>query len=79
MGSYLRRVKAKLGPAAATTATTHKIALIFYMLIRRQVEYDETIWARRDAERQKRLHLHLKRQAERFGYRLVPLQDNPAA
>ena len=24
MGDYLRRVKAKLGPAAATTATAHK-------------------------------------------------------
>jgi hypothetical protein len=72
-------MKAKLGPAAATTATAHKIAVVFYTMVKTQVEYDETIWARRDAERQKRLHLHLKRQAERFGYRLVPLQDNPAA
>jgi hypothetical protein len=75
MGSYLRRVKAKLGPAAATTATTHKIALIFYMLIRRQVEYDETIWATRNAGHKKRLEQHLKRQAERMGYRLVPVAD----
>ena len=75
MGSYLRRVKAKLGPAAATTATTHKIALIFYMLIRRQLEYDETIWAARNAERQKRLEQNLKRQAERLGYKLVPVAD----
>ncbi len=30
MGDYLRRMKAKLGPAAATTATAHKIAIIFY-------------------------------------------------
>jgi hypothetical protein len=30
MGGYLRRLKAKLGPAAATTATAHKIAVIFY-------------------------------------------------
>ena len=43
MGSYLRRMKAKLGPAAATTATAHKIAIIFYTLVRRQLEYDETI------------------------------------
>ena len=66
MGSYLRRMKAKLGPAAATTATAHKIAIIFYTLVRRQLEYDETIWAARNAERQKRLEQNLKRQAGRW-------------
>jgi len=53
MGSYLRRMKAKLGPAAATTATAHKIAIIFYTLVRRQLEYDQAVWAARNAERQK--------------------------
>jgi len=77
MGSYLRRMKAKLGPAAATTATAHKIAIIFYTLVRRQLEYDETIWAARNAERQKRLEQNLKRQAERLGYKLVPVADTP--
>ena len=75
MGSYLRRMKAKLGPAAATTATAHKIAIIFYTLVRRQLEYDETIWATRNAERQKRLEQNLKRQAGRLGYKLVPVAD----
>jgi len=75
MGSYLRRMKAKLGPAAATTATAHKIAIIFYTLVRHQLEYDETIWAARNAERQKRLEQNLKRQAERLGYKLVPVAD----
>jgi transposase len=79
MGNYLRRMKAKLGPAAATTATAHKIAIIFYTMVKNQVEYDETIWATRDTERQKRLELHLKRQAERLGYRLVPVEENTAA
>ena len=77
MGSYLRRMKAKLGPAAATTATAHKIAIIFYTLVRRQLEYDETIWAARNAERQKRLEQNLKRQAERLGYKLVLVADTP--
>jgi transposase len=67
MGNYLRRMKAKLGPAAATTATAHKIAIIFYTMVKNQVEYDETNWATRDAERQKRFDLRLKRQAERLG------------
>ncbi len=31
LGNYLRRMKSKLGPKAATTATAHKIAVIFYL------------------------------------------------
>ena len=29
LGDYLRRMKSKLGPKEATTATAHKIAIIF--------------------------------------------------
>jgi hypothetical protein len=32
MGDYLRRMKAKLGPPGATTATAHKIAIVLYTL-----------------------------------------------
>lgn len=78
LGNYLRRMKAKLGPKAATTATAHKIAVIFYTMVKNQVEYDETIWATRDAQREKRLETKLKRQAKQLGYQLVPLEQNPA-
>jgi transposase len=74
LGNYLRRMKAKLGPQAATTATPHKIAVIFYTMIKNQVEYDETIWEARDAQREKRLEAKLKRQAKRLGYELVPIE-----
>ena len=78
LGNYLRRMKAKLGPKAATMATAHKIATIFYTIIKNQVEYDETIWEARDAQREKRLEAKLKRQAKRLGYQLVPIESNPA-
>ena len=42
LGDYLRRMKSKMGPAGATTATAHKIAIIFYTMVKKQVEYDET-------------------------------------
>ena len=74
LGNYLRRMKAKLGPQAATMATAHKIAVIFYTMIKNQVEYDETIWEARDAQREKRLEAKLKRQAKRLGYELVPIE-----
>ena len=79
LGAYLRRMKARLGPAPATTATAHKIAITFYTMIRKQVEYDETLWAAREAERDRRLEAKLKRQAKRLGYELVPIQGRPAA
>jgi transposase len=74
MGDYLRRMKAKLGPAAATTATAHKIAIIFYTMVNKQVEYDASLWAQRDAMREKRLEARLRKQAAQRGYKLVPLE-----
>lgn len=79
LGNYLRRMKAKLGPAAATTATAHKIAIIFYTIVKHQLEYDETIWATRDAKREQRFQAKLKRQAKQLGYRLVPIEEQSAA
>ncbi len=78
LGNYLRRMKAKLGPQAATMATAHKIAVIFYTMVKNQVEYDETIWATRDAHREKRLETKLKRQAKQLGYELVPIEPKAA-
>jgi transposase len=49
MGGYLRRLKAKLGPAGAITATARKIAILFYTLVRRQVEFDNALWHATDA------------------------------
>jgi transposase len=74
LGDYLRRMKAKLGPAAATTATAHKIAIIFYTMVKNQVEYDASLWAQRDAMRDKRLEARLHRQAAQRGYKLVPVE-----
>ena len=78
LGNYLRRMKAKLGPQAATMATAHKIAVIFYTMIKNQVEYDETIWDARDAQREKKLQAKLKRQAKQLGYELVPMEPQAA-
>jgi transposase len=79
LGDYLRRMKSKVGPAGATTATAHKIAVIFYTMVKKQVEYDASIWAERDAEREKRFEAKLHRQARQRGYKLVPIEEKPAA
>lgn len=79
MGDYLRRMKSKIGPTAATTATAHKIAIVFYTMVKNRVEYDDTIWATRDAQRQRRFEAKLKRQAQQLGYKLIPTEEKPAA
>lgn len=79
LGDYLRRMKSKMDAPAATTATAHKIAIIFYTMVKKQVEYDATLWAQRDAQRDKRIEAKLKRQAAHRGYKLVPLEEKPAA
>jgi transposase len=78
LGDYLRRMKSKLGPAAAITATAHKIAIIFYTMVKNQAEYDLTSWAQRNTEREKRFEARLRRQAEARGYKLVRLEGEPA-
>lgn len=79
MGDYLRRMKSKIGPAAAQTATAHKLAIIFYTMVKKQVEYDASLWAERDIEREKKLEARLKRQANQRGYRLVRIEEDIAA
>ena len=46
-------------------------------MLTKQVEYDATLWAKRDDLREKRVEANLQKQAARRGYKLVPLQ--PAA
>ena len=75
MGDYLRRMKARLGPAAGTTATAHKIAIIFYTMVKNQVEFDMSLCARCDAVRETRLQARLHKQAAQRGYKLVPLEE----
>lgn len=76
LGDYLRRMKAKLGPAAAITATARKIAVIFYTMVKNQVEYDESKWAQLDVQRQTRIENNFRRQAQRMGFRLLPIEES---
>jgi len=50
--------------------------VIFYTMVKNQVEYSESIWATRDRER--RFETKLKRQATLLGYQLVPIEPKAA-
>jgi hypothetical protein len=47
-------------------------------MVNQQVEY-ESIWAQRDEEGVKRFEPKLKRQAHQLGYKLIAIEENPAA
>ena len=74
----MRRMKSKIGPAAAQTATAHKIAVIFYTMVKNRSNNDASIRARKDAEREQRFEARLKRQAHTRGYKLVKIEENIA-
>lgn len=42
LGAFLRRMKARLGPAKAITATAHKMAKILYLMIKEKTSYKES-------------------------------------
>jgi hypothetical protein len=46
--------------------------------VKKQVEYDTTLWARRDAQREKRFEAKIKRQAQQLGYKLEPIEERAA-
>jgi len=48
-------------------------------MVNNQVEYDATLWAQRDTQREKRFEDKVKRQAQQLGYQLVPIEEKPAA
>ena len=73
-GDFLRRMKAKLGPRGAIMAAARKIAVIFYTMVKNQVEYDSTKWAQNDLRRHQQIENKLRRTAQRLGFQLVPLE-----
>jgi hypothetical protein len=48
-------------------------------MVKNQVEFDMSLWARRDAVRETRLKARLHKQAAQRGYKLVRLEETPTA
>jgi len=73
LGDHYRRLKARLGPAAANTAMAHKLARILWHMVHNQVAYDESVFSQRDQQVTERLTRRLKKQAQSLGFDLTPL------
>lgn len=78
LGAFLRRMKQRLGPLAAITATAHKLARIIYsMLKNKQVTYKDAGAEYYEKAYQHRVLVNLKRRAKAIGFTLLPMA--PAA
>jgi transposase len=75
IGSFHRRMKSRLGPAAANTATARKLATIVYHLLKYKEEYidvDRLVYE--DRFRRYRIG-RLRKQAEELGYEITEIKE----
>jgi len=73
LGSFYRRMRAKLGAPQAITATAHKLARILYHLLTTGASYDESVFASAEHKQAVRHENRLRKQARSLGFQLVPL------
>lgn len=71
IGAFLRRKKSQLGAPKAITATAHKIARIFYEMLKNQTEYKDLGVDYYQNRYKERMLKNLKRSAKAFGLELV--------
>jgi hypothetical protein len=79
MGAFYRRMKAKHGPAKATTATAHKLARIVYFMLKNRTSYVDPGVTHYEQQYRDRAIRNLKRKAATLGLALVPFPAESAA
>ena len=72
----LRRKRSRLGAPKAITATAHKLARIFYAVMRYGVAYQKQSEAEFVRDHQQRMEKNLHRRAKELGYELRKI-DQP--
>ena len=77
LGVFHRRMRSRLGPPAAITATAHKIAILVYHLIKNQEAFVDRDLAAYQERVQKASVERLKKTASRMGFKLVPKNQPP--
>jgi transposase len=71
LGAYYRRMKARKGPASAVTATAHKMARIYYSVVKNGREYEERGAGAYEERERERVLASLRKRAQGLGYELV--------
>lgn len=73
LGAYYRRMKARLGPQKAIVATAHKIARIFYHMLKHRVAYHDLSAQEYEQRFREREVAKLKHKAAKLGFTLAPV------
>jgi len=73
VGAFHRRMKAKHGPAKATTATAHKLARMVYFMVKNRTDYVDPGVTYYEQQYRDRTIRNLKRKAASLGMELVPV------
>jgi transposase len=71
LGAYFRRMKARQGGAKAVTATAHKLARVYYRLVKNGEEYVEAGARAYEEKHRQRVVSNLEKRARSLGYELV--------
>ncbi len=72
IGSFYRRMRARLGRTEANTATAHKLARIFYRLWTEPEAYDPSLLKHHEQQHKERTINYLRKKARALGFELVP-------
>ena len=72
LGGFFRRMRAKHGSPKAITATAHKIARIFFHMLKTKRPYLDPGEDHYEREHRARVVRNLKRKAKALGFELVP-------
>jgi len=72
LGSYYRKMGARLGRPGGITATAHKLARILFHMITAKEAYNQSVFAIAEERQRKRMETNLKRKAHQLGYALIP-------
>ena len=76
LGAYYRKMRSKFGAPKANRATSHKLAIIIYMMLKHGKEYIELTQAEFELRHKLKTITNLNKRAKECGYKLVPLEEN---
>ncbi len=72
LGAHLRKMKARMGPIEAITATAHKMARAIYYMMLKKKDFEDAGANFYDKMHHEKTLKFLKKRAESLGYTLTP-------
>lgn len=75
LGAYYRRMRGRLGPAKAITATAHKLAILIYRMLKYGMNYVDQGQQAYEKQYQQRTLQMLTKRAKQMGYGMIDLRS----